>query len=59
MTDDAAGRLAHSALAAMRYLFSVPTFAIILGLFLLLTDVIKDRSDHSVIGVRMIFFGFG
>lgn len=59
VSDDAAGGLAHSVLAGTKYLFDVQGLSIILGLFLLLTDVIKDKHDHSVIGVRLIFFGFG
>jgi hypothetical protein len=58
VSDDAAGGLAHSVLAGMKYLFYVQGLSITLGLFLLLTDVIKEKHDHSVIGVRLIFFGF-
>ena len=59
MSDDSTGGLAHSVLAAMKYLFYIQGLSIILGLFLLLTDVIREKGHHSVIGVRMIFFGFG
>lgn len=59
MSDDATGGLAHSISAVTKYLFYVQGLSIILGLFLLLTDVIREKRDHSVIGVRLIFFGFG
>ncbi len=46
-------------LAVTKYLFYVQGLSIILGLFLLLTDVIREKRGQSVIGVRLIFFGFG
>jgi hypothetical protein len=59
VSDDATGGLARSVLAATEHLLYVPYFTVILGLILLLNDVIGNRHGHSVIGIRMILFGFG
>lgn len=57
--NDVAGGLAHSVLAVIRHLFFVQTLSITMGLFLVLLDVTKGKLDHTVLGLRLVFFGFG
>jgi hypothetical protein len=59
MSDDPTAGLAHSVLGVTKYLFRVSSLAILLGLFLVLTDVVKNTQDHTVLGIRLMFFGFG
>ncbi len=59
MNDDPTAGLAHSVLGVSGYLFQVRTLSILMGLFLVLSDVVKNRQDNTVLGIRLVFFGFG